>query len=164
MIRDPDIRGKNGPHEVRAWRSQFEKDDRWPATLVVWFINGKGFHVCWEWWAISVVHLRDIPGQGPAHKRFPSATHELQIMSILPKDGGEVDPDKPEEISARGWWLSPPDLVHQFEATDEEAINLPEMMVLPICSGMASLDSDFRQFWGRQIPKLLAHMRGQHDH
>lgn len=143
---------------AKAWRVPKPPDappDQ-EATVAVYLIEGP-FHVAWQHWLMSVVHLRDIPGVKPAVKRYAEAAYEFLIASLSP-DGGH-NPDDP-----KGWrWLQPLDVCEQFHGmTDAQADEMLQAFVRGVCHGQASPDQDFRRFWRHQLDLAVQHAAGEH--
>jgi hypothetical protein len=141
-MKEPTISGDRG----RAWKvdlsAQVEHVDQ-TACLQSWIIEQPGVHVFWSRWQVSVVHLRDIPGQSKqAFKKFPEATHEFMIFALDPECYGEHEawPAKIERVGL----MHPADLVHQVAVTsDQVASHLCELLVEGACRGQVILDSDY---------------------
>jgi hypothetical protein len=171
LSRDPDIGGV-----AQAWRvrtSQASEDGHarsWGYESASvgsdWIVHGP-YHLLWQWWYVSTIHLRDdLDGAPPAHVRFPGASHEIMCMTLNPdpKDGRPKIPDldKLERGDAEGGlpgFLSPPDFAVQFIVADDvQARDLGDHVVRHICAGQ-SCDSDFRSYWESVIAKTAEHFR-----
>jgi hypothetical protein len=148
-VRDPDIKGR----VAEAWLIKLKSEDR--GTLAGWVVRGP-FHPFWQWWMVTVVHLRDIPGQSPAHKSYPEAEFEFIILSANPEHS-PPDPDNP----AGGYkFLVPPDVVEQFHGvSDHDAKRILESSVRAICDGIMSPDSDYRSIWKETLAGTVQHFR-----
>lgn len=159
-MREPDFKGIAG----RAWKIPHPKDGPpdWAATISVYLLNVPGAHPFWSFWALSVIHLRPIPGVRPAVITTPNASHEFMIVSI--------DPDwKPDEIVddlgfSKGLpFLTPVDVVQQFiVGNDEQAAALAELCVRTVCDGHLSPDQDYRRAWKETIVQTAEHLRVGH--
>jgi hypothetical protein len=127
---------------ARQFGTQHPQDD---ASLAVWFVHAPWMHPFWCWHYVSVIHLRDLPGQSkPAVRTVPGATHELIVLS--------VDPDTPPDLKTadlgRVKYLTPPDVVQQFiAANDAEALRRIEEGLGLTVDGQLTLDSDGRMAW-----------------
>lgn len=150
-MREPDLSGK----VAKAWHSQVKPvRPEQEANISSWLINGP-FHPAWDWWMVGAVHLRDIPGTPPAHKRYPEATHEIMIASIDP-DCCPPDPDEIEKLS----FLRPLDLVYQFDGMSDEAVaEVVKLCVVSIAEGIISPDEDFRSTWELILEKTVSHYK-----
>lgn len=158
QFRQPDRTGAAG----RAWLRQCKSDvPDHQATLASWLVNVYGAHPFWQWWAVSVVHLRDVPGQSrPAHKAYPEAAYEFLIVAI--------DPAWPEASSTADDlelpFLSPIDVCEQFHGVDDaNAFRFCGMAVDLIVGGRLSPDQDYRSVWREVVRDSIAHLRdGRH--
>lgn len=156
-MRAPDVTGPFG----RAWvvKKPIVKPDH-NASLSEWLINVPGAHPFWEYWYIALIHLRDIPGVPPAHKKYPEAEFEFIIAAISPEVRPAPDPDE-----ARGFPLmTPTDVAEQFHGiTDHDAVRVCEAAVQAIVNGRISPDQDFRSMWHQLLARTVEHFReGKH--
>ena len=154
-MRDPDIEGPYG----RAWFMPY-KDPEVPdhqACLGSWLLNVPGAHPFWEYWLVTIIHLRDIPGSRPAIKHYAEAEYEFGINSINPEECPAPDPDNVRE----GYpLLQPSDVVEQFHGiSDRDALRVAEAGVRAMVHGRISPDQDFRSMWSRLISDTVAHFR-----
>lgn len=162
--REPDLIGRAG----RAWRSRVRPEDYAviegaasfadkTAGLATWMLKASGFHAAWDEWVIGLVHLRPIEGgTRPPNKQYADAEFELMILSLDPAYNDERDPDVP---GLKGY-LEPPDLVYQFHGvTDEQAIEIAEMLVRHFVEGTRSPDSDFRRSNTEALDTTVEHYR-----
>jgi hypothetical protein len=130
-----------------------------PACLAAWLVNRPGAHPWWQFYIVSIVHLRDVPGVAPAKKTFPEAAYEFQITTI--------DPERcpsPEPEAGSYPLLHPSDVIHQFHGVkDEDAVRIAELAVAAIVDGLLSPDSDFRSAWKDSLSKTVQHfIEGRH--
>jgi hypothetical protein len=155
-MREPDVKGPYG----RAWFIR-DKDPKFvdhQACLGSWLVNVPGAHPFWEYWLVTIVHLRDIPGQSkPATKKYPEAEFEFGIHSIDPAIVPEPDPDNALE----GYpLLNPPDVIEQFHGiSDRDALRVAEGGISAMIHGRISPDQDFRPMWNRLITGTVEHFR-----
>jgi hypothetical protein len=160
--RAPDISGNAG----RAWIVSLAEARRTPdhqASIESYLLDIPGAHPFWHRWALSVIHLRDIPGVPPAHISVLGATHELSILSIDPN--WQPDLAKPSlGFDAGVPFLTPADVVEQFIVrNDADARQLGAACVRAIVDGHLSPDQDFRPAWRRVIAETAKHIReGRH--
>lgn len=154
VIRIPDIVGVRGAHAWEVVVPTRPEYPAWSGTVAAWVVQQPGIHACWEYWFLSVVHLRPIEGfDKPTHFQFDGATHEFQIQSMNPEHC-PPNPDKPEEFR----FLSPPDLIHQCGGIDDDEANEMARIMVSLCMrGQTSLDSDNREFWKRAITNGAEH-------
>ena len=141
--------------KCKAWKLKLPKKPKHPAqaaSLAGWLVHQPKVHPHWEYWLVSVVHLREIKGVAPAKKIFKSATHEVTILSMDP-DIGVPDPDKSEKFR----FLMPQDLVKQIETDDKTAIDIINGMIDIVIAGKMALDSDYRGAWDRLIDNTIMH-------
>jgi hypothetical protein len=156
MRRKPDVEGPYG----RAWRLATPKPEH-AACLGSWIVNVPGAHPFWEHWLVALVHLRDVPGIPPAHKKYTSAEFEFSIQSINPETCPEPDPDK----SGDGYpLLRPIDVVEQFHGlSDHDAQRVVDRCIEAMLHGRISPDQDARTLWNLAIQETVAHFRsGKH--
>lgn len=148
------------PHARRAWRViPKPKTIDQTATMAQWLVHCPHLHAFWGYWWINLIHLRDIPGVVPAHKHFPQAEYELAIYAQNP----EREPD-PDNLDCTMAVLLPADVCEQFHGvTDEQAIDLVEVLVRGVVNWTLSPDSDFRQSWKSQISLCVEHVTTGHS-
>lgn len=142
----------------RAWlMTEYGEDVRPHTALAVYLVNADGWHIGWNWWQVSVVHLRDEPGVAPARKHYPIAEYEIQILAIDPSHN-LPDPDAPLPQDIRP--LHPFDLIHQFHGvTDEQAAEIAALVVERAVNENVPLDQDLRTFWQEAIDSTVVHYR-----
>lgn len=140
-LREPDITGAAG----KAWKVKVQPPQD-KTTLSAYLVSVYGAHPFWNWWLVSVIHLRDVPEIPPAHKNYPEATHEFLILTIDPS-GCPPDPDKPDYK-----YLTPVDVQVQFHGLDDERVQkFCEDAVTAIADGQISPDQDYRNAWKQLI-------------
>jgi hypothetical protein len=146
---------------ARAWdvsgrKDELARDDlQRQSCLALWFLHVPGAHPCWQWYALIVVHLRDVPTFPPALRRYPAAQYELMVAAIHPEDSQDFDPE-----TGRGYrLLSPLDHSIQFHGvTDGQAARVGAELARRVTMAL-SPDQDFRPVWCRLVDDLLASMR-----
>lgn len=155
--RTPDLTGPGG----EAWRITLRPQT--PAEtggVAVWLVHAPHAHAFWSYYAMSVVHLRPIPGVKPAHRVHDDVTHELLVLAL---DPGYAPPDPMDWRDMH--YLTPADVVEQFQVPDDTAATrLLEAAVRTCCRGVVSPDQDYRSWWRGAIAKTAAHERGEHSH
>lgn len=160
-MREPDFSGARG----RAWRIEIRPEDRRTrdvdATLAGWHLHCPHAHPLWSWYMITLIHLRDMPGQSkPPTKHYPEAAYEVLVMSLNP----EHPLREPGRVQHPLYYLSPFDHILQFHGTtDEQAIRVIELYVRACTTGMLSPDQDYREVWRSLMAQTIEHVvRGHH--
>lgn len=136
-------------------------------TLAWWLLTGT-WHPIWPQFVISVIHLRDVEGREPATLQFPGATHELLVLALNPGEPPKIhDAVKLERKGLKlCGYLEPIDVVHQFEATDEQMVDLAKLAAQACVDGRLNPSTDdarefYHEQWLTACVKTLAHMRGE---
>lgn len=135
-------------------------------TVAAWMLEG-AWHPLWSQFILCVVHLREEEGVPEPKLRFPGASHELSVMALPPENGPHsYETFEKGGFKACGGFLSPIDVSHQFEATDEEMIQLVEFMAEGVVGGRLNPSTDdnravYREQWLMAAVRTLAHMRGE---
>jgi hypothetical protein len=141
ILREPDIPGQAG----KGWKVKVQPPQD-ETTLSAYLVSVYGAHPIWNWWLISFIHLRDIPGMPAAKKDYPEATYELLILTINPKSC-PPDPDNPNYE-----YLVPVDVQIQFHGLEDEDVKeLCKQAVTAIVDGCISPDQDYRFAWRELI-------------
>jgi hypothetical protein len=140
-------------------------------TTVCWWLLTGPWHPLWPQFVLSVVSLRDVEGVPPAKLHFPGATHELLVLALNPDDGPTATVHTAQTLEqggfrAVGGHLEPADVVHQFTATDEEMLQLADLLCRACVDGHLTPSTDdardrLREAWLSTCVKTLAHMRGE---
>lgn len=132
--------------------------------VVSWLLYAPAAHPLWSFHTLDVIRLLPAEdGEKPPVLRFPEATHELLVLSLHP----EYQPYTVEDVNRRIRensgipFLTPPDVVEQFAASDSEMELLAAYAARAVCHGMLIPDSDFRSQWHSSLEKTLAHIRGE---
>jgi len=163
VTRQPDIATEFG----RAWRVDLERaretlgGGREDATVEVWVVEAPWAHPCWRSYAISLVHLRPLPGFSPPLLYQRGVTHELLVWAL--------NPDHPRlptiDGSARFYRLEPRNFGAQIiEPSDEAARARVRSAVEEICSGTLSPDTDFIREWVRRFGDNMLKGRQEAGH
>jgi hypothetical protein len=135
----------------------------WSASLGRWVMHIPDAHPLWSWFVADMIHLRDIPGVKPAHKRVPDAGHEFMIFALHPDWKPTVDPRGVRLSDGTLAFMSPYECEFQFAGcTDEAAIQLANRAVQAIANGRLTPDSDRRMYFEAQLTQLVDHMQGKH--
>jgi hypothetical protein len=139
-------------------------------TVALWLLTGR-WHPLWQQFALSVVHLRETPTGPQPNRHFPGATHELMVAALNPKERPVGHLHSAETFAAGGFaavggWLTPIDVVHQFEATDAEMVQLAKSCAGGCLYGVLNPSTDdareaLREQWLGTCVRTLAHLRGE---
>jgi hypothetical protein len=123
----------------KAWRIDVTKMSSQHTTIVGWILHCPWAHPMWANYALAIVHLREAPGIKDAHKKFPEATHEIQVLALHPDWNGD-----PYALSM----LMPPNLIEQATFIDDIAASqwLGDR-IQQILRAELSPDSDYRKAW-----------------
>jgi len=120
------------------------------AGLGAWWIHAPWMSCgAWHWHYVSVVHLRDLPGQSKPPKRlFPEATHEVVAFAIDP--ACHIDPEADQLTMPR--FLAPISIGQQFTAAnDAEALALIERCLDLVVAGNLTVESHDRSTWAHLL-------------
>lgn len=152
--REPDVEGPGG----RAWavKTKSKRKHGGVAHFLVHAVNGNPF---WNWYVVSVVHLRAEEGLPQPHIQFPGASHELLMAALNPEEK-IPDIDNWKGMSH----LEPIDQCVQFIVNnDEQAKSLCDDVIRAIVVGGISPDQDFRSWWKQSVNQTAEHYRlGEH--
>lgn len=148
-----------------------ENHPRHHMTVDHWLITAPAYHLFWSQYDLYVISLADHPDYPPPHRQFPSATHELVVVALNPKEG-PYTPEKLDDFAREGRglpYLEPVNIVEQFEATDEEMRSLASLSAWGVVNGhlnpeTADAPDAIRAQWGFSLRKTLAHIRDPDVH
>ena len=136
-------------------------------TVCSWLITAPVFHPAWSQYLLTVVRLRDdVPGFPPPKRQFPGATHEVLVITLNPEHG-PYRADLCHRYAKGGLpFLTPVNIAHQIEGTDEEAAELARWAAWGVVSGHLEPESSngaerIRAGWKSSLVKTLAHIRGE---
>jgi hypothetical protein len=136
----------------------------WAETVCQWLLTAPMAHPAWSQYLMAVVRLRDVPGFPPPSRQFPGATHELIVVALAPGQG----PYTPENMSrfhdGSLPYLTPVNIAHQIQGTDEEARHLAAYAAWGVTAGMLLPETSdapayIREGWKESLVKTLAHIR-----
>lgn len=131
-------------------------------TLSTYFIEAGGQNPFWHCYTLHILTLADHPKLPPAHKQFPSATHEIILAALDPTA-------HPWPGSIRSWkMLHPLNLVEQVELpSDEAARELLRSCAAGVVQGHLWAEpglSGAVEPWRTVLVRSAAHLRGEvHD-
>lgn len=153
--------------QLRTDRLEADPNHTADTTVTYWLLTGR-WHPLWPQFVLTVMSLRPNPGSPDPILNFPGATHELLVIALHPDDG----PRTPDLMERRGIgrYLRPVDVVHQFEATDDEMRELAGLLAAACVHGQLTPSTDdareqLREAWLGTCVRTLAHMRGEeHAH
>lgn len=138
-------------------------------TVCTWLLTAPHAHPLWAQYLLGVVRLRDgIPGFRPPTRQFIGATHEMFVFALNPEHG----PFTVEKMLGYGAGagsipcLTPVNVVHQVEGSDEEARLLASYAAVAVVHGMlwpetGDAPDRIRMNWKASMVKSLAHIRGE---
>jgi hypothetical protein len=139
-------------------------------SVCSWLLTAPRAHPLWAQYNLAVVRLRDMPGFPPPLRQFPGATHELIVVALNPEHG----PYTPEnmrrfydgEQAGQLPYLTPVNIAHQIEGTDEEARRLAVFAAWGVTAGSLWPETGdapvrTRGDWDASLIKTLAHIRGE---
>jgi hypothetical protein len=122
-------------------------------TVCSWILTHPQGHPLWTQYLLCVVRLRDdTPGFPPPHRQFQGSTHELLVVALNPDKGPP--------------FLTPVNIVHQIEGSDDEARLLAAYAAWGVTVGAlwpetADAPDRVRADWKSSLVKTLAHIRGE---
>lgn len=151
-MKRPDQEGKAG----RAWLIPESKDPEHAASLASWLVNVPEAHPYWEWWLLSVVHLRSVPGVAEPKLLYPGAQYELAIITLDPEDG--PSPDKPEGFL----YFHPPDVTEQFSGVaDAEATLIGGLSTQALVEGRIFPNAE--EDWKKLLTETVLSIQAGHQ-
>lgn len=141
-------------------------------SLCTWLVTAPVFHPAWTQYLMPVVRLRDVPGFPPPVRQFSGATHELIVVAMNPEHGPYTAQNLMRYMDPGGdrygWlpYLTPGNITHQIEGTDEEAAHLAAYAAWGITAGALNPETSdapahIRESWKVSLVKTLAHIRGE---
>lgn len=139
-----------------------EPGDRpdWNATVAMWFLDCPGQSPAWRHYGLSIIHLREIKGVGPAHITREGATHEVILTAL--------DPEKnPAPTGRETWsWLRPINFCGQLRLpSDEQAREVIEYLAKGTADGYLWAEPPLSgqvEPWQGQLRLLEEHVAGRH--
>ena len=144
-------------YKWRAWKTNFERTGATRATLSQYLVHCPHLHAFWSYWWISLIHLRDMEGVGPAVRDFENAEHEISVYAQDP----QLEPDPDVMDTAR--FLLPVDVNEQIQGlSDGEAVDVLKMLVERVIEGRLAPDSDFRRLWRPAIEDAVLELAKVH--
>lgn len=135
-------------------------------TVCQWLLTHPQGHPLWSQYLMAVVRLTDNPDFPPPSRQFPGATHELLLVALNP-DKGPYTPDTMDRFIDTGLpYLTPVNIAHQIEGTDDEARKLAAYAAFGVTVGAlwpetADAPDRIRAQWKTSLVKTLAHIRSE---
>lgn len=135
-------------------------------TVCSWILTHPQGHPLWSQYLLCVVRLTDNPDFPPPVRQFQGATHELLVVALNP-DKGPYAPDNMDRfLDGTLPFLTPVNIAHQIEGTDDEASMLATYAAWGVTVGAlwpetADAPSRVRAQWKSSLVKTLAHIRGE---
>lgn len=143
-------KGKAWECDVPALRRAMSVREEDDAVLTNWIVEAPWAHPSWHSYAITLMHLRELPDKRRTVFYLDDATHEIWVHALDPEG------DREKLIRGGGGFdcchvLSPKNFASQFiEIEDRFALERVEAAVRLICEGKLSPDSDHaRCCWPR---------------
>lgn len=133
----------------------YSLDENRECTIACYRLQVPGAHPFWTTYLLTSVHLRPVKSKKPALHMFPGSTHEFMLLALDP-----ANDDGPP------WhYLTPPNVVFQLKAEDDEVKKLTELFAdsvinvrLPVEDGGRALSI----LWEQTALSTLEHIRGLH--
>ena len=136
-------------------------------TVTHWLITAPVYHPLWSQYVLACVRLDNVPGFKPPRLQFQGATHELIVMALAPGPG-PYDEGRMAEYWRSGDlpFLTPINIVEQFEATDDEMRLLCQYAAMAVVHGWLNPETAdapelVRENWLASLTTTLAHIRGE---
>ena len=125
------------------------------SIVTSWLLFAPWAHPVWDYYVLSITHLRPAVGTMPAKKLHPEAEFELVVAALDPKS--TPDPD------VCGFTcLCPIKLIVQFKGVEQDfLLNLAENAARSVLDRNISPDSDFIEHWRLAINNAVIHHRGK---
>jgi hypothetical protein len=133
------------------------------AHIGTWLLKCPGQSPAWDHYALMCVHLRPLPGESkPAHRRFPSATHEYLLLAINP----ETNPQPSADDEPGAWdFLRPVNVCEQVELpNDTAAAEVLHLCAQAVVNGILPAEPPLAgavEPWRTVLLKTAAHDRGE---
>ena len=143
----PVITGTHGSvWETDLSSPEFNQPGMVPTSLSVahYIVSAEWAHPVWSHYFICCVHLRDVEGVPAANIALEGATHEVMVFAL--------DPSAEIPLDTMPTTLRPINFSGQFiAASDEDAKEKIEEVVLEIINGKLSPDTDFISEWVKRF-------------
>lgn len=133
-------------------------------TVCTWLLTAPYASPAWSQYNLVVVRLRDdAPGFPPPARHFPGSTHELLVVALDPDHGPYTAENMSRFHDGSLPFLTPVNVVHQLEGTDDEASMLAAYAAWGVTAGVLSPEPAVPRpsDWDIALVKTLAHIRGE---
>lgn len=136
-------------------------------TVAYWLITVPPYHPAWSQYVLSGIKLDEDPDYPPPYLKFPGATHEVNLVVVNPSNYYTPDLLIAKIKAGRSiGWLQPVNIHEQFTATDEEIVELIELLAHGVVNGHLNPETGdaptrIREQWLQSMVRTLAHMRGE---
>lgn len=119
-------------------------------NLAMWKLHCPGQSPAWDWYMLSLIALKDVPGVPAPVKWTDSATHEIGVVALMSEpSGGKIEP------------LTPVNYVAQLVLTDDQAIELTDALAKAVADGLLWAEpplSGQRDPWDQSIMLTIEHI------
>lgn len=120
-------------------------------NLAMWKLHCPGQSPAWDWFALSLISLRDVPGAPAPIKWTDDATHEIGLVALMSEPaGGMFEP------------LVPINYTVQVTLTDDQAIELAEALAKAVAHGLLWAEPPLagqRAPWDESVRLTIEHIR-----
>lgn len=127
----------------RAWVIPVEKLAHPLASVCAWVIEAEWANCMWHSYAVSLIHMREVPGLDPPKVNLPGATHEFYLFAL--------NPQKPRRAMIETGsihFMTPVNFGAQFVAPNDAAVvERIEATIKEVCDGLLNPDTDSRRHW-----------------
>lgn len=135
-------------------------------TVCTWILTHPQGHPLWSQYLLAVVRLTDNPDFPPPKRQFLGATHELLVLALDPGKGPYAPDTMDRFLDGMLPFLTPVNIAHQIEGTDDEAGLLAAYAAWGVTVGAlwpetGDAPDRVRAQWKSSLVKTLAHIRGE---
>lgn len=137
--------------QITAQKEGFQGAAEQWANVATWLIEAPYAHGVWHSYVLSLIHLRDLPGQPPPVINLPGATHEFFLMALDP-EGDRAALLADGCLGPKCESLRPINFAAQIiQESDDEALALLQDAVHDICDRKLNPDTDARRDWVKRF-------------
>lgn len=133
-------------------------------NLCAWLLYAPRAH---PMWAFHVLYVLDLNADPFMEKQFEEATHEIGVLALNPEFQPYTVVELQGTLEAPGTtmpYLTPPDVIVQVTASDEQAKLLASYGARASAEGSLVPDSDHARAWEGSLRSTLQHIQaGGHD-
>lgn len=142
---------------------------RFGQTVCHWLLTAPVYHPLWTQYLLACVRLDDnAAGFPPPRLQFVGATHELLVLALNPERGVQDETTMAGYAEAGGGlpFLTPINIAEQFQATDDEMVQVCNLACLAVVNCRLNPETDHtsqhgQEGWLAAVTKTLAHIRGE---